>query len=149
MIRRLLLLAVLAAGVLFIACEDGTPPQHCQNIPAGGCPLSGANACEDPSCSAVYACRADGTWLLDHACGPHDAGAVVEAASPVQRDASIDAPPGAAGGPGCVDLQPPDCPLATALACSRGCCDCEDLFVCQNGGWSAWGTCGDAGVTPR
>jgi len=41
--------------------------------------------------------------------------------------------------------QPPDCPLATGFACATACCGCEDLFVCENGGWTPWGSCGDAG----
>ena len=36
--------------------------------------------------------------------------------------------------------QAPDCSLGFALACPMGCCGCEDLFVCQGGGWSY---CGD------
>ena len=39
------------------------------------------------------------------------------------------APFGAFGGPGCADLEPPDCPLGLALSCNA-CCGCEDLFVC-------------------
>ena len=57
----------------------------------------------------------------------------------------IDAPPGAFGGPGCGDLLEPDGALGVALACGASCCGCEDLFVCENGGWELWGTCGDAG----
>ena len=43
--------------------------------------------------------------------------------------------------PGAVALQAPDCSLGLALACPQGCCGCEDLFVCENGGWSYWATC--------
>lgn len=64
------------------------------------------------------------------------------------RDASIDVE-GAFGGPGCVDLQMPDCPLGVALTCPSGCCGCEDLFVCKNGGWDLWGSCGVDGAVPR
>jgi hypothetical protein len=68
---------------------------------------------------------------------------------PDAADASIDAPPGAYGGPGCGALQSPDCSLGFALACPSGCCDCEDLFVCENGGWNAWGSCTlEAGIQP-
>jgi hypothetical protein len=141
------LVATCAAG----ACQSSTPQgQRCSNIPAGGCPLEGDNeVCIDPSCTAVYACNPDQTWSLDHPCSPHDAG-VVDAArpdtGPTLRDASIDAV-GANGGPGCQDLEPPDCPLALGVACPNGsCCGCEDLYVCQNGGWMAWGTCADGGL---
>jgi hypothetical protein len=62
------------------------------------------------------------------------------------RDVSIDVE-GAFGGPGCVDLQAPDCPLGLAISCPNGCCGCEDLFVCRNGGWNLWGQCVDGGIT--
>ncbi|MDB4941823.1 MAG: hypothetical protein JWP97_1357 [Labilithrix sp.] len=147
-------LAALASG----ACTEDTSAQYaCTDIPAGGCPLSRGVACEDPSCAAVYACRVGNVWELDHACPAHDAGARPDAAaadagdaSPI-GDASIDAPPGAYGGPGCSSLQTPDCALGVALGCatSGSCCDCEDLYVCENGGWSLWGSCSaDAGVQP-
>ena len=69
---------------------------------------------------------------------------------PPRFDVSIDAPPGAYGGPGCVDLEQPDCSLGTALACggTADCCGCQDLYVCSNGGWVPWGECTDAGITP-
>jgi hypothetical protein len=72
---------------------------------------------------------------------------LVDAGAPVSIDASIDAPPGAFGGPGCPSLQTPDCALGLALACDIHCCGCEDLFVCEEGGWALWGYCGDAGPT--
>jgi hypothetical protein len=107
-------------------------------------------------CEAAYACNPDGTWTLDHVCAARDAGAPDAADASDARDAeardvvAFDAPPGASGGPGCVPLESPECPLGTALACPQGCCDCEDLFVCESGGWTAWGTCDlDAGITPR
>jgi hypothetical protein len=72
--------------------------------------------------------------------------AYVPEAEAASYDASIDAPPGAFGGPGCESLVVPDCALGVALACGNSaCCGCEDLFVCENGGWELWGTCGDAG----
>jgi hypothetical protein len=141
----------LSIGVVVLAsCSDDPTPQPCTDIPAGGCPLSKGVACEDPSCVAVYACRAGNVWELDHTCPAHEAGpvapdassdadAAMEASHPF--DASIDAPPGAGGGPGCAPLEAPDCALAVALACPSGCCGCEDLFVCQNGGWSYYATC--------
>ena len=125
------------------ACGDPVTDHACTAIPAGGCPLSRGVACEDPSCAAVFACRPGNVWELDHTCPAREAGAPHDAAvdAPPVRDAAVDAPPGANGGPGCNPLQTPDCALGPALVCPSGCCDCEDLFVCQNGGWVAWGTC--------
>jgi len=152
--RATLVLVALASsfGALLAvpACSDVAAEQACTSIPAGGCPLSRGVACEDPACEAVYACRAGNVWELDRTCPPREAGApIVEAGvdAPVVRDAAIDAPPGANGGPGCDPLQLPDCMLGFALVCPSGCCDCEDLYVCKNGGWTVWGTCSaDAGI---
>jgi hypothetical protein len=147
-------LAVVASSVLAFfaapACSDPVTEHPCTSIPSGGCPLSRGVACEDPTCEAVYACRPGNVWELDHTCPAHEAGephdAATETAPPI-RDGAIDAPPGANGGPGCGPLQAPDCMLGFALVCPSGCCDCEDLFVCQNGGWVTWGTCSlDAGI---
>lgn len=145
---------VVAFLAIASACGDGdTSDQPCTDIPTGGCPLQYGVSCEDPSCLAVYRCNGDNTWTLDHTCPGNDGGPVIDASpidasdSAVPRDAAIDAPPGANGGPGCDALESPDCPLAFALACPSGCCDCEDLFVCQNGGWNLWGSCSlDAGI---
>lgn len=147
-----LALAAAAAGVIAVAampsCSGGATAQPCTDIPAGGCPISRGLACDDPACAAVYACRSGNVWELERTCPPRDAGALdasppadaaIEAAPPF--DASADAPPGANGGPGCGPLQPPDCSLGFALACSSGCCGCEDLFVCESGGWNLWSTC--------
>ena len=146
-------LAVVASFALALlavpACSESANDHACTSIPAGGCPLSRGVACEDPTCEAVYACRPGNVWELDHACPAREAGAPKDAAldAPPLRDATIDAPPGANGGPGCDALQVPDCALGLALACPSGCCDCEDLFVCRNGGWVAWGTCSpDGGI---
>lgn len=151
---RSLILGLVATALVLTAvaaCQDDpATPEACTNIPPGGCPLSHGIACEDPSCDAVYACRAGNVWELNRTCPPHDAGppreasaadAAPEAEAPRPFDASVDAPPGASGGPGCGPLQTPDCSLGFALSCPSGCCDCEDLFVCQNGGWSYWATC--------
>ena len=146
--------SVLSAPWIAVACSDGSnPPEPCTNIPAGGCPLSHGVACDDPACQAVYACLANDTWQLDHVCparegGAADAGDSGDAGETGPSfDANIDAPPGAFGGPGCDPLEAPDCELGLVLACGTGCCDCTDLFVCQNGGWDLWGTCSpDAGV---
>jgi hypothetical protein len=152
--HRPLLSVTLTAGVLVlvgvVACrDDAATVEQCTNIPAGGCPLSHGVACQDPSCEAIYACRSGNAWELDHTCPAHDAsapresGADADATADASRpfDASADAPPGANGGPGCGPLQTPDCSLGFALACPSGCCDCEDLYVCQNGGWTYWATC--------
>ena len=155
-IRPSVLVSSLTVAVLAIlaSCSDAPTAERCSDIPAGGCPLSNGVACGDPTCTAVYACRPNKVWELDHACPPYEAGVPAEAsgeafdaaadASPQGShpfDASIDAPPGASGGPGCATLQAPDCTLGFALACPTGCCGCEDLFVCQNGGWSYYATC--------
>lgn len=145
------LVAFVPMTVLAIAsCEDNyVVPQPCSDIPAGGCPLSHGVACEDPACEAIYACRENNVWEFRARCPGRDGGGPVDAFAPEAEaaafDASIDAPPGAFGGPGCTSLIEPDCALGVALACGAGCCGCEDLFVCENGGWEFWGTCGDAG----
>ena len=139
------------------ACGDGDAIQQpCTDIPAGGCPVSYGVACDDPACVAVYRCNTDETWSFDHACPVHEAGPDVRDAAPVDaadaavpRDADIDAPPGAFGGAGCLDLEVPDCTLGFALSCPAGCCDCEDLFVCQDEDWVLWGSCSlDKGIVP-
>lgn len=140
------------------ACGDTLNAQPCRGIPEGGCPLSHGLACDDPTCVAAYACTPGGAWVFDHPCPGHgDAGGDASTADVrdarseayVPRDANIDVP-GANGGPGCPDLQPPDCPLGLALACgSASCCDCIDLFVCTNGGWNLWGTCDNGALAER
>ncbi|CAN5924374.1 hypothetical protein BH11MYX4_BH11MYX4_00610 [soil metagenome] len=141
--------ALTLALVAMPACSDVAADRACSDIPAGGCPLSRGVACEDPSCEAVYACRAGNVWELDRACPAREAGAPRPDAAldaPSIQDGAPDAPPGANGGPGCGVLQTPDCALGFALVCPSGCCDCEDLFVCQSGSWTVWGTCSDAGI---
>lgn len=152
-----LALAAAALAAIAVACSD-QQIQSCHAIPAGGCPLAGNGAeCQDPSCAAAYGCdETTGTWIFDHACPAQDGGNVQDASTDADAgkdanfDANIDAPPGAFGGPGCVTLQPPDCPLGEALICSAGCCGCSDLWVCNDGGWDPWGTCSDdAGIVPQ
>jgi hypothetical protein len=155
MVRTRTLAFVVATGVvlLFAACDDAAVPEPCSSIPAGGCPLSRGVACEDPTCEAVYYCRPNNVWELKELCPVREAGAAndasveAEAAAPPSFDASIDAPPGAFGGPGCDSLQSPDCALGLALSCGAGCCGCEDLYICEEGGWTLWGTCADGGVS--
>ena len=153
----LLVLPAVLALLAAIACGDSPQPIVCHDIPAGGCPSENGAACQDPSCTAAYLCNeADGTWVLDHPCaagegGTSDASADASHEAATPRDASFDAPPGANGGPGCAPLEQPDCALGDVLACpaSAGCCNCDDLFVCQNGGWNHWGTCNaTTGIAP-
>jgi hypothetical protein len=138
------------------ACRDAPPPAQCQDIPTAGCPEdNGADACSDVTCAAVYACQ-DGTWVFRRTCPDYSADAAQRPeAAPIDADstgdAGIDAPAGASGGPGCADLQAPDCSLGAALACGgvQACCGCVDLYVCSDGGWDLWGACVDGGVTPQ
>lgn len=145
---------VTCAIAAVVACDDGAlTATPCTDIPAGGCPLAHGVACEDPACDAVYACLPGNQWELRARCPARDGAVgdaspvvVADAEAVLPRDASVDAPPGAFGGPGCPSLGAPDCPLGVALACGAGCCGCEDLYVCSNGGWDLWGVCGDGGV---
>jgi len=147
------LVCVLVTLPPFLACDDGPVAQPCSNIPEGGCPIARGVSCNDPACEAVYACRPGNVWELLYRCPEHEGGArpapldasVDEPAAP-PFDASIDAPEGAFGGPGCPSLQAPDCSLGLALSCGAGCCGCEDLYVCEEGGWTLWGVCTDGGV---
>jgi hypothetical protein len=141
--------AVAAVAVVVVgACDATVQSITCYDIPAGGCPVQGGVECEDPTCAAAYNCLPDGGWQLAYACPAHDAAAVDVANEPVS-DAGfdIDAPPGAFGGPGCVELEMPDCPLGEALICGAACCGCQDLYICDDGGWDFWGECTDAGPT--
>jgi hypothetical protein len=74
---------------------------------------------------------------------PIDAGS--DGAGDIDASAYLNVP-GALGGPGCQDLQNPDCSLGSAAACTD-CCGCEDLYVCQSGGWSLWGECDNGNIT--
>src|SRR5262249_13595072 len=134
--------AVLAG----FACEDPPTVAPCKNIPSGGCPKShGAAVCDDPACTAIYACNPDQTWTRIAVCESREAGAAdasVRVRDAAPRDALVDAPPGSYGGPGCSDLQAPDCALGVALGCpADSCCGCEDLFVCDSSSWRLWGRC--------
>jgi len=142
--------------VLALACSDPTLNKYCTGIPAGGCPGLGTTNCEDHTCKAIYSddpstCE----WTFVAACPdyvpPHDAGVDVATedggndADIRARDAGFQLPDGASGGPGCPDLEAPDCPVATATLCSD-CCGCQELYVCTGGGWNPWGQCSDAGT---
>jgi hypothetical protein len=148
---RLSLLLAFAAPSAMSCADEPAPEPPCADIPRGGCPLGRGASCDDPTCLAVYACRAGNVWELDHACPLRDAADAradagdASADAPLEAtptlDAGPDAPAGASGGPGCGALQAPDCSLGFALACPAGCCGCEDLFVCEGGGWTYWSTC--------
>jgi len=152
--KKLAIGAVLAFGVVLAwACSDVQQIVQCHDIPTGGCPVQGGVECDDPTCAAAYTCnQLDGGWTLAHTCPAHDASTKDtggDGPSPSDAGYDIDAPPGAFGGPGCAMLEPPDCPLGYALICNSGCCGCEDLYVCDDGGWDPWGSCSDdAGITP-
>jgi len=128
----------------FVAC-DSAISMPCTNIPDGGCPLSYGVACMDPACSATYACLPGNKWELRETCPPRDASVQDATKMDSARDVSTDVE-GAFGGPGCLDLQLPDCSLGEALTCPSGCCGCEDLYVCRNMGWDLWGTCAPDGA---
>jgi hypothetical protein len=152
------LLSLVAVLVAVTSCDSVPTPAPCVDVPDGGCPEdNGADVCEDPTCAAVYEC-VSGAWVFQQQCPPHphDASADVseagnDASADAQPDVHIDAPAGAYGGPGCVDLEMPDCPVGIGLACAGmvGCCGCEDLFACVEGGWNDWGVCNEAGVVPN
>ena len=156
----LLRLASLALVSLAIAmgCGSDVEAQACHDLPANGCPEDDGLACQDPSCAAAYVCNPGGVWSLAQKCPnykpPPDAsaGAVQKDAGGSVRDGGFPypVPPGAYGGQGCVDLEPPDCPLGTVVSCSDPvdpCCGCDTLFVCQSSGWVTWGECeADGGI---
>lgn len=139
-----LTLAIHSAG-----CQADIAERPCTGIPDGGCPGSDTSVCLDQTCMAIYTCQPDGTWTLAAPCPAHEGGtldatAMRDVAEP--HDASTDVS-GAFGGPGCQDLQAPDCPLGVGLACGADCCGCVDLYVCQDGGWDLWGACLDGQVS--
>ena len=152
-IVKSLALALVGLG-LFAACNEASVATPCSDIPEGGCPRSRGVACADPACEAVYLCRPNNVWELEQRCPPRTGapaasladGGEADASAPIPADAAPDAPPGAFGGPGCPGLQAPECALGLALVCGTGCCGCEDLFVCEDDGWTLWGTCADGGV---
>jgi hypothetical protein len=149
------LLSLSAVIGLVVACDSAdVDAQACRNIPANGCTLESGVACQDPSCAAVYQCNSDGSWTLEETCPNFqlpDAGAdgASDAASGDAgpgHDAAFPypIPPGAYGGPDCIDLQEPDCALGTVVGCADAvdtCCGCETLFVCQGDEWVVWGEC--------
>jgi hypothetical protein len=156
-------LSAFGAGLVTLtcvvaSCEDTSPPIPCVDAPPDGCPEDfGADVCQDRRCDSVYACN-DGHWAFVRACGARDGASdpdvpEVDGDAGYNRDslADLDAPSGAFGGPGCIPLQAPDCPLGVALVCSSSvdCCGCQDLFLCADGGWEPWGLCADGGIIAR
>jgi hypothetical protein len=147
-LRSLASFALLAA-----ACKDTPPPAECGGLDPPACPEdNGADVCSDPTCASVYQCD-NGNWTFLEKCPDYnpEAGVHPYEAGPDSSpdfDVDIDAPAGANGGPGCVDLENPDCSLGEGIACvdSPGCCDCQDLYVCDDGGWVPWGECTDGGL---
>ena len=151
----LLLVPPLAAFLAAPACSNPPLPATCDDLAAPACPTDlDADVCADIECASVYSCN-NGQWVFVQSCPDYSAEAGVH---PVEAgddagyafDGALDAPPGAFGGPGCVPLEDPDCELGTALECSpaNGCCGCDELYVCDDGGWVPLGECVDGGVVP-
>lgn len=147
---RVLVASGLAVCMVQACQSEDAVIARCKLIPEGGCPeTAGIDMCEDRTCTALYRCNINQTWSQTRTCSPReDAGASGNAKDAAARDVSVDAPPGAGGGPGCAELSAPDCTLLFALSCPSGCCECEDIFVCEDGGWNVWGTCIDGALTP-
>lgn len=138
--------ALVAVLLAVVACRDDLTQASCGRIPDNGCPTPVVAACKDPTCAAVYACTS-GQWDKIATCAPLPDAGTPDAATPSPRDASFDAPVDKGNCPTALVL--PDCSLTTAQACGANCCGCEDIFVCDNGGWEAWGICGPSGPEPR
>lgn len=142
----------LALGVVGACQQDLSPQQPCRDIPEGGCP-DYDNACADPTCFTLYSCGQDDKWQVEQVCPAKEAGPpIIDAgsdadAAPVGDNEYLNVP-GALGGPGCNDLQTPDCALGVAAACTdQNCCDCQDLYVCSDGSWDLWGECNGGVIT--
>jgi hypothetical protein len=67
------ILGLLAASVYAAAgCEDASPSTPCVDGPPQGCAAAqDFDVCEDPTCTAVYACD-NGRWVFDRACPRHE-----------------------------------------------------------------------------
>jgi hypothetical protein len=156
------LLATAAALTVAAACDDGGAIQTCEGsvIPSNACEvLEDDSECTDPCCAAAYQCVGN-TWSLAHACPGYSASKCSDGATTsvtnLQEagvcDAAVALPPGANGGPGCIDLEPPDCPVGEVLTCGAASCvqsACEALWYCEDGEWWEWGTCdADGGLVP-
>jgi hypothetical protein len=159
MTRSLFLALLVPVGVAILAapaCNNPPQPAVCQDLQPPACPTDlDADVCMDVECASVYVCD-NGTWSFVQTCPSYspEAGVYPVEAGPdasTEFDAPFDAPPGTYGGPGCVDLEMPDCSLGTGLGCTgaEDCCGCTDLYVCDSGAWVLWGQCVDGGVTPN
>jgi hypothetical protein len=152
------LAAALLGYALATACTEAPVHDYCTDIPVGGCPGLDAMNCEDTTCAAIYSDNDSScVWTLVQKCpnykppvdAGHDGDAADGSSDGSPRDASLrDAgfllPQGANGGPGCPDLEAPDCPVELALQCAY-CCGCQDLYVCVDAGWNLWGECDEGG----
>ena len=163
--------ALLAA----VGCDQGgyQAVTCSKEIPTNGCPVDpAAQECSDPCCAAGYNCT-NGEWVLAFTCSSFNiancqtsAASNSDAATDATSDGAVDSgatsscidlnlPPGANanGGPQCIDLELPDCPVGL-VQCSPDSCrtdGCDGLFYCTaEGEWIQWGGCAEdgGGVTP-
>jgi hypothetical protein len=156
LLRSVLLVAVALTGVASVgACSafgDANTEPACGEIPEGGCIGSSGGGCPlDPTCTGIYTCDPQGTWSRVAICPVPEGGRpdaiIMYPDAHLVRDVDFTVPEGAAGGPGCSELQASCCALSVVLACpSNQCCGCGEVFVCDDGGWNAWGYCDEAGA---
>src|SRR6478609_1566561 len=95
--------AIGAVALVAMACDgEFIRDEFCTDIPEGGCPEAAGDACEDPTCAAVYRCnRSDDSWRLLTTCPPREGGAPEGtsdggrdgSSAALPMDAAIDAPP--------------------------------------------------------
>ena len=129
----LLALSLLAAG-----CDSPPLPVSCGALPdRTACPVTGPDTCSDPSCSALYSCNDEGTWVFQASCegyegqggqagGGGSGGQVPCDLGPIHSDLS------------CPSLQGGDCDAALINNCAVDLClsGCEGFLRCENGTWS-------------
>lgn len=129
------------ACLLLLACDDPPTRRPCGALPdPSACPANRGGTCEDPSCSALFLCRA-GSWEAVETCprpvggaggAAGDGGAAGQGAG--QAGAGLcEAPPS-----GCVPLQPPDCDAALLDLCPAELCalGCGGFLRCEGADWS-------------
>jgi hypothetical protein len=136
---------VLVATAL-AGCQGFDEVPECSTVPAGGCPSSRGGSCDDKTCSAIYACTADG-WQLQKVCdrdgGGDESDAEAGSDGPVCGDAvTID---GSLSTCDPNEVLAPDCPLNVAVGCPGSAClsGCLDFFVCRTEGWVEAAYCDD------